>query len=115
MGKKPSGKKKKIKYCFDGFKTARAACREKALEGNSVYGWPLCWEPQVGYYCPERREGLRDGVVIATVEKSGGLTNVYKEDAEFHRIKNYTTSWWWEDHCKRFPAPQWKKNRVRKD
>lgn len=115
MGKKPSGKKKKIRYCFDGFKTARAECRAKALAANNVYGWPLCWEPEVGYYCPEKREGLRLGVTIATVDKSGALTDVYKEDVEFHRIKLYKNDAWWEDFCRRNPAPEWKKNRVRED
>ena len=112
MGKKPSGKKKKIKYCFDNFKTARAECREKALT-NGVYGWPFCWEPTVGYYCPDRETGLREGVRIATVEKSGEFTWVYKEDAEFHRITRYTNPPHWEHYIKRFPAPQWKKGRVR--
>jgi hypothetical protein len=112
MGKKPDGKKKKLRYCFDNFKTARAECRERAMK-NGVYGWPLCWEPAVGYYCPKADTGLRDGVAIATVEKSGALTNVYKEDAEFHRLKSYTNSVWWEQHIKTFPVPQWKKGRVR--
>ena len=111
-GKKPSGKKKKIKYCFDNFKIARAECRAKALT-NGVYGWPLCWEPAVGYYCPDRDTGLREGVRIAIVEKSGEFTHVYKEDAEFHRITRYTNPLSWEHYVKRFPAPQWKKGRVR--
>ena len=107
MGKKTTGKKKKVRYCFDNFKTARAECRERAMK-NGAYGWPLCWESSRGYYCPTSDYGNGDEV-IATVEKSGEFTRVRKEDAEFHRITKYTNPWYWEQHIKTFPTPQWKK------
>ena len=107
---KPNGKKKKTKYCFDNFKTARAECREKALQTRR-YSWPFCWEPQCGYYCPDECDNYRRDALVCFVDKSGAFTYIHKEDAEFHRIKNYTNPSWWQPQ----PTPAWKKNRIRKD
>ena len=108
---KPNGKKKKVKYCFDNFKIARAECREKALSSGWSIGWPFCWEPQCGYYCPTERNNYREEALVCYVDKSGAFTYVCKEDAEFHCIKNYVNPWRWDPK----PVPAWKKNRVRKD
>ncbi len=91
--KKPSGKKPKNHPNFNNLKQARAECREKANQ-RGQHWWPLCWNKNDGYYCPEYNRGNRD--CICMVDKSGAFTCVSKEVLRVHNLKNYINPAWWE-------------------
>ena len=101
MSKKPNGKKPKNHPNFNNLKQARAECREKALRGS--YPYPLCWDKNRGYYCPEQRDGYPEKDYVCAVDRSGAFTWVHKEVLKVHNLKNYVNPAWWEEYVKRRP------------
>ena len=97
MSKKPNGKKPKSHPNHTGLKQARAECREKANQ-RGHHWWPICWNKNDGYYCPDYDTGNKD--FLCFVDKSGAFTCVEEEIIKAHNLKGCVNPAWWEFHRK---------------